>query len=113
MVKIHPNILWDYKEAEFLNGQALQMTHVCNITEIGLEILFCFRVQIGFNAVPDDLLEFPMCIFYIQKRKLLYGKVSKAAYKLSFMDVKFVLTNIYVRFICNCCLLTSYTYLVT
>lgn len=102
---IHCRIL--QKEVAFLSGQALQMAHVCIATDIGLEVLFCLTDR--FYAVPDDLLEFPICIFYIQKRKLLDGKFSKAAHKFSFMDAKFVLTNIYVMFICNCCLLASYT----
>jgi len=40
---------------------------VHTVTEIVLEILFCFRVQIKYQltGIPDALLEFPICIFLI------------------------------------------------
>lgn len=43
------------------------------------------RVQTGFTAFPADL-EFPVCIFYVQNRKLLHGEFSK---KKKSIQIKF------------------------
>lgn len=82
----------------FVTGQALQATRA--LFNRGVLGVFHF-VQLGFTAVPHELLTFLIVIIYKQKGKLLYGKFSKATYKLSFMDTKYVLTNIHVIFIYN------------